>query len=115
MHCGVQCSVQCNMQRSVQCSVKCTDSELGKNTWKQGASGYQLLLLLLLLPEGSGSTTARLGTCRDLAKGVLDQLLCCIHASPSIEVSHHVQGCIARVVEALPEVVQHLPVHALHL
>lgn len=68
--------------------------------WRQGAGPHQLVLL----PEGAGCATARPGAIRDLAKGVLNQLLRCVHASSSIKVAHHIQGGIARVVEPLPEV-----------
>ena len=84
--CSTTCSAVCSVQRNVQCNVQCTYSGLGKSTWKQGAGSYQLLLL----PEGTRSTTARPGAGGDLAKGVLDQLLCCIHAPSSIKVSHHI-------------------------
>lgn len=68
-----------------------------------------------MLPEGAGGATAWPGAMRDFAKGVSNQLLRGVHASSSIKVAHHIQGGIARVVEALPEVMQYLPVHTLHL
>lgn len=69
----------------------------------------------MLLSEGARGTTARLLPCRDLAKCVPDQLLCCIHASTSIKITHNVQGGVAREVEPLPEVMQHLSIDALDL
>ncbi len=67
--------------------------------------------------EGPRDTIARETPSRDPAKRFPYQVLCSVHASTgaALKVTNQVQRCIAREVPPLPEVMQYLSWHALHL
>ena len=72
---------------------------------------------LLAVFEGTRESVAWKAASWDPAKSLPYQVFSSIHAptQPTIKVAHHVQGCIPREVPSLPEIMQNLSLHALHL